>query len=145
MNLLHASLSRNSQSVKHFHELVELKRVVLREPQLTFYSLLDILGHLEGSRVKIDLVLLHIILFCSLKVCIVGVFKALCNFFLASNLCMNLKLVSTAVIAIDRLSGVPIAKEVRNGLPLLAFDVQFVLHGVGVHDVCEYGQFFIFV
>ena len=72
-------------------------------------------------------------------------FEALGNFFLASYLCMDLQLVPTAVIAIDGLSGVRIAKEVGNGLPLLALDVQFVLHGVGVHDVCEHGQFLILI
>ena len=112
VNLLHAGLPRDGQSVKHFHELVELERVVLREPQLTLDSLLDVFGHLEGPRVKIDFVLLCIILFCSLEICIVSVFEALCDFFLASYLCMNLQLVPTAVIAIDCLSSVRIAKEV---------------------------------
>ena len=116
--------------------MVELQRVLLRQPELALHSLLDVLGHFEGLRVEVSL-LVFIVLLSSLKVGLVGVVEALAHLLLRTDLGLDLQFEARALVPIHRLPCIVRPEEVLNLLPLLLLYIELVLNRVGIHDVCQ--------
>ena len=142
MDFLHTCLSWNCKCVKDFHELLELERELIRQPQLAFNYFRYILCHFECVRISSKLA--GLIVFSSLKVWIVVVSKLLFDLLLASNLRFNSYFVPLAVVIINYFRD-NTSKEVVDFWPLLASYVQFILNWVSIHDVGQYGKLFFVV